>query len=128
MKNPTNSGSWCSIADLTSSASYKWLVMELSRLKSLLLIALWVFLLFKYFVTVCRLRSMICYPQELLAKIFIVSANTLELGFSSPCLRAMTADCTKLLKHFLGVYWTNWWLFYIQEDPDASNIMIREWW
>ena len=40
-------------------------------------------------------------------KKIIVSATRLELGFSFPCRRASTAGCTKALKHFTGVYPTN---------------------
>ena len=44
--------------------------------------------------------------KELLPRIFTVSLTTLEFGLSSPCILASTADCTKLLNHFLGVYST----------------------
>ena len=42
---------------------------------------------------------------------FIVSETTLEFGFSSFFLLASTAACTKLLKHFFGVYSTERCIF-----------------
>ena len=61
-----------------------------------------------------------CTASLFIVQIYIffqfVSATTVELGFSS-CLRALTADCTKLLRHFLGIYWTNWWFFFVQSRP-----------
>ena len=95
--------------------------MCLGRLTILLLIALSVFSSIRYFVTVCRLQSMIWYPKELLASSFIVSATTLEFGFSSPCRRASTADCTKLSKQSLGVYWTNRWIFLLTRPSCKKN-------
>ena len=47
-------------------------------------------------------------------------ATTLDFGFSSPCHRASTADCTKLSKHFLGVYWINRW-FFLQTSPSCKQ-------
>ena len=66
---------------------------------------------FRYSVIVFRLLCIIWYRYELLAESFIVSARTVVSGFSIPCLRAFTADWTKLYKYLNGVYWTNWWVW-----------------
>ena len=57
-KNPT-AISFFSISDLTSSTSYYWSFIKHKRWNILLLIAPCVFLSLRYFVTVCRLRSII---------------------------------------------------------------------
>ena len=69
--------------------------------------ALCAFPSFRYFVNIWRLLSIIWHLYELLASSFTVSATTLECGSSFPSLRPFTADWTKLLKHFNGVYRTN---------------------
>ena len=103
MKNPTMMGSFCSICALASSISCNEMFTWSSFLNNFLLMAACVFLSVRYFATVCRLQSVIWYPYDLLARSFIVSATIVEFGFSSPCLLASAADCTKLLKHFFRV-------------------------
>ena len=119
-KNPTMIDSLCSISGFTSSTSYSWSIMWLRRLNILLFIAPCVYSSFKYFVTVYRLRAIIWYPYELLASSFIVSATTLEFGFSSPWRRAFRANCTKLLKHFLGTYWRTQGIFRTPVQPSST--------
>ena len=100
-----------SISDFTSSTSYNCLVTWLRHWNILLFIALCVFPLFKFFVTVCWLRSIIWYPFEPLASSFMVSAITLDFGFSTLWRCAFTAECTNVLNHFFRVYCTNRWNF-----------------
>ena len=61
----------------------------------------------RYFVTVCRMRPIIWFSKELLARSAIASATTLDFGFWSPCLFASTADSKKLLKNFFGMFHRN---------------------
>ena len=94
---------WCvQLVLFSSSISYNELLKWSSFLKSLLLLAACVFTSLRYFVAVCRLRSIMWWPSELLFRSFTVSATTMQFGFLSFFLLASIAYCTKLLKHFFG--------------------------
>ena len=57
---------------------------------------------------------------------FIVLATTLEFAISPLCLLSSTADCTKLLKHFLGFYSTKR-CNSVQKAPVQVTKKVWEW-
>ena len=98
--------------------------MWLRRLDFQLFFPLCVCSSLKHFVTVYRLRFFIWHPHELLASNFVVSATTLEFGFSSPWRRAFTADCTMVSEHFLKLFSTNRWILL---DTSQSLKYNKKW-